>query len=123
MQEEKALRIKDAVVTIDTPMVHESPDGGKTVRSRPFREGPETEDKIWDPDFKGYIVNTKPGNIKDKYVQQVKEKFEQRSQTGIKKYGTTLERDDLNKEDWLTHLEEELMDSLLYIQVLKDKLK
>jgi hypothetical protein len=30
---------------------------------------------------------------KDKYVQAVKERFEQRSQTGIKKYNTTLERD------------------------------
>ena len=32
---------------------------------------------------------------KDKYVQAVKEKFEERSQTGIKKYNKTLERDDL----------------------------
>ena len=32
----------------------------------------------------------------DSYVQSVKEKFEQRSQTGIRKYNTTLERDDLN---------------------------
>ena len=101
MQEDKSFRIKDATVTMNPPMIHESPDGGKTVKSRPFREGP----------------------TKDKYVQQIKEKFEQRSQTGIKKYGTTLERDDLNVIDWLTHLEEELMDGLLYLQVLKDKLK
>ena len=33
---------------------------------------------------------------KDKYVQAVKEKFEQRSQTGIKKYNTSLEREDLS---------------------------
>ena len=73
-----------------------------------------------------------PGDIKvtidepvqrDKYIQAVKDKFEQRSQTGIKKYGTTLERDDLNSLDWLTHLEEELMDALGYIQVLRDKLQ
>ena len=101
MQEDKPMRIKDASVTIDPPMIHESPDGGKTVRSRPFREGPK----------------------RDRFVQQVKEKFEQRSQTGINKYGTTLERDDLTTLDWLTHLEEELMDGLLYLQVLKDKLK
>ena len=60
---------------------------------------------------------------KDKYVESIKDKFDQRSQVGIKKYGTTLERGDLNTEDWLTHLEEELMDALLYIQVLKNKLK
>ena len=56
----------------------------------------------------------------DKYVQSVKEKFEQRSQTGIKKYNTTLEREDLNFPDWLNHLQEELMDATLYIEKLKD---
>lgn len=60
---------------------------------------------------------------KDKYIQAVKDKFEHRSQIGIKKYGTTLEREDLNDLDWLTHLEEELMDALGYIQVLRDKLQ
>jgi len=56
----------------------------------------------------------------DSYVQSVKEKFEQRSQTGIKKYNTTLERNDLNFLDWLNHLQEELMDATLYIEKLKD---
>ena len=56
----------------------------------------------------------------DSYVQSVKEKFEQRSQTGIKKYNTTLERKDLNFLDWLNHLQEELMDATLYIEKLKD---
>lgn len=56
----------------------------------------------------------------DKYVQSVKEKYEQRSQTGIRKYNTTLERDDLNFLDWLNHLQEELMDATLYIEKLKD---
>lgn len=56
----------------------------------------------------------------DKYVQSVKEKFEQRSQTGIKKYNTTLEREDLDFLDWLNHLQEELMDATLYLEKLKD---
>jgi succinate dehydrogenase flavin-adding protein (antitoxin of CptAB toxin-antitoxin module) len=56
----------------------------------------------------------------DKYVQSVKEKFEQRSQTGIKKYNTTLEIEDLDFLDWLNHLQEELMDATLYIEKLKD---
>ncbi|MFZ9302416.1 MAG: hypothetical protein ACO239_03535 [Sediminibacterium sp.] len=56
----------------------------------------------------------------DKYVQSVKEKFEQRSQTGIRKYNTTLERKDLDFLDWLNHLQEELMDATLYIEKLKD---
>jgi hypothetical protein len=56
---------------------------------------------------------------KDKYVQAVKEKFEERSQTGIRKYNTTLEREDLSFLDWLTHLQEELMDATLYVERLK----
>lgn len=71
-------------------------------------------------------LNLYPGGIKvtidmpqDKYVQAVKEKFEQRSQTGIRKYNTTLEREDLNIVDWLNHLQEELMDATLYVERLK----
>ena len=56
---------------------------------------------------------------KDKYVQSVKDKFEERSQTGIKKYNTTLERGDLNFIEWLNHLQEELMDATLYVERLK----
>jgi len=57
--------------------------------------------------------------MKDRIVQEVKDKFEQRSQLGIKKYGTTLERDDLSAEEWVNHLQEELMDAILYLQRLK----
>ena len=52
-------------------------------------------------------------------VQEIKDKFEQRSQLGIKKYGTTLERDDLSAEEWVNHLQDELMDAILYLQRLK----
>ena len=60
-----------------------------------------------------------PKVLIDSYVQSVKEAFEERSQTGIKKYNTTLERGDLNFLDWLQHLQEELMDATLYIERLK----
>jgi hypothetical protein len=53
----------------------------------------------------------------DKIVQQVIDKFNQRSEIGIKKYGTTLYEND--KDDYLNHLQEELMDAVLYIQKLK----
>jgi hypothetical protein len=68
-----------------------------------------------------YHSDTTFPDKKDKYVQAVKERFEQRSQTGIKKYNTTLERDDLNLQDWLLHLQEELMDATLYIERLKEE--
>ena len=57
--------------------------------------------------------------MKDKIVQDVVDKFQQRSETGIKKYGTTLEEN--NTDDFLNHLQEELMDAILYIQKLKSK--
>lgn len=79
----------------------------------------------------GQTLKRYPGDIevtmddpkKDSYVQLVKAKFEQRSQTGIKKYNTTLEREDLNLQEWLNHLQEELMDATLYIERLKAELK
>jgi hypothetical protein len=54
---------------------------------------------------------------KDKIVLQVIKKFEQRSEVGIRKYGTTLEEN--NNDDFLNHLQEELMDAILYIEKLK----
>lgn len=73
--------------------------------------------------YPGDIEVTMDQPKKDSYVQLVKAKFEQRSQTGIKKYNTTLEREDLNLQEWLNHLQEELMDATLYIERLKTELK
>lgn len=56
----------------------------------------------------------------DKYVKKVVKKYKQRSKVGIEKYNTTLEREDLSLLEWLTHLQEELMDATLYIEKLKD---
>lgn len=60
--------------------------------------------------------------MKDQIVEQVKDKFSERSEAGIEKYGTTLERGDLSLVNWLNHLQEELMDATLYIQKLKNEL-
>jgi len=60
--------------------------------------------------------------MEDKIVEKVKSKFTERSEKGIAKYGATLEREDLNLVDWLSHLQEELMDATLYIEKLKDEL-
>jgi hypothetical protein len=57
--------------------------------------------------------------VVDPIVEAVRERLKQRSSIGIKKYGTTLA--DNNTDDFLTHLQEELMDSILYIEKLKEK--
>lgn len=59
----------------------------------------------------------------DSIVESVINQFKQRSEAGINKYGTTLDRNDLSTLEWLTHLSEELMDATLYIEKLKQELK
>lgn len=61
--------------------------------------------------------------MQDKIVMSVIDKFKQRSEVGQKKYGTSLERDDLNLLEWLNHLQEELMDATLYVEKLKQEIQ
>ena len=49
--------------------------------------------------------------MRDQIVEEVIDKYLERSQIGITKYGTTLETN--NKDNFLKHLQEELMDSTL----------
>lgn len=55
----------------------------------------------------------------DSVVSAVLEKFKQRSEVGQQKYGTTLDRTDLKFLDWVNHMQEELMDAILYLEKLK----
>ena len=61
--------------------------------------------------------------VKDTIVKSVLDKYKQRSEVGIKKYNKTMDRNDLNLLDWLTHLQEELMDATLYVEKLKQEYK
>lgn len=55
----------------------------------------------------------------DSIVESVIASFKNRSAAGLKKYGTTLDRNDLSRLEWLQHLQEELMDAVLYLEKLK----
>ena len=46
-----------------------------------------------------------------------------RSQVGIKKYGVTLERDDMQLIDWLRHALEETLDKANYLQAAITRLE
>ena len=59
--------------------------------------------------------------IEDQIVIRVLSRFSERSQVGIAKYNTTLERTDLSTLEWLTHAQEEAMDFVLYLERLKDE--
>lgn len=47
-------------------------------------------------------------------LRYLTEKMETREDVGLKKYNTTVDRTDFSHADWSTHLEEELMDALMY---------
>lgn len=55
----------------------------------------------------------------DGIVEDVKYIMDKRSEQGQKEYGTTLEDSPDGFYIWLNHLQEELLDSVLYIQKLK----
>jgi NTP pyrophosphatase (non-canonical NTP hydrolase) len=58
---------------------------------------------------------------KDSIVEDVVKQFRKRSELGITKYGTTLAEN--NTDNFLIHLQEELMDAVNYIEKLKSQLK
>lgn len=57
--------------------------------------------------------------MKDKIVESVINKYAERSEAGIVKYKTTLTDNLLTFDEWLTHLQQELMDATLYIEKIK----
>lgn len=59
-------------------------------------------------------------NVDSNYIpfstieDKVCEKIQSRRLLGLKKYGVSMERKDLTRKEWLIHLQEELMDALIY---------
>jgi len=58
--------------------------------------------------------------FRDPVVNRVVDKFVSRSDVGFQKYGITLEDDKSKMFEWLNHLQEELMDAVLYLQKAKE---
>ena len=69
------------------------------------------------------INNPKKDNsyTSDSIVNSVIRAFIGRSNVGLQKYGTTLDRDDLSILDWIQHAQEEHMDAILYLEKLKSE--
>ena len=55
----------------------------------------------------------------DSIVTSVIEQFTKRAEFGEKKYGVNLDREDLKFQEWITHMKEELMDAILYLEKLE----
>jgi hypothetical protein len=57
----------------------------------------------------------------DTIVNSVINQFIQRAEFGMKKYGTNLDRTDLTLEEWYLHMQQELMDGILYLEKIKQQ--
>jgi hypothetical protein len=51
-------------------------------------------------------------------LASVIEDLRRRESKGLETYGTTMDREDLTREEWMTHLYEELLDASLYLKKL-----
>jgi hypothetical protein len=60
---------------------------------------------------------------KDSVVYRIAHLLKNRSETGIRKYGTTLDRTDLEVKQWINHAIEEALDLALYLERVKNELK
>ena len=65
-------------------------------------------------------MNKQEIEFRDPVVNRVVQKFVSRSDIGFAKYGVTLEQDPSKMFEWLNHLQEELMDAVLYLQKAKE---
>lgn len=59
---------------------------------------------------------------KDMVVYKIANLLKVRSETGIRKYGTTLDRTDLSIKEWLDHAIEEALDLAIYLTKIKKEL-
>ena len=60
--------------------------------------------------------------MRDKIIERVINKIKARSDVGFKKYGVTLKDDHQSLDVWLTHIQEELMDAVNYIEKAREVL-
>ena len=79
----------------------------------------ETDEEI--ESIKEEVENKVPfkGPTSDSIVNSVISEFISRSNVGLEKYGTTLDRGDLSLMDWVQHAQEEMMDGILYLEKIK----
>lgn len=54
-----------------------------------------------------------------KILDEVIQDFRNREERGFKKYGVTMDREDLLSHEWIQHLIEELQDAILYLKKIQ----
>ena len=58
-----------------------------------------------------------------KIEEKVVAKILKRAEVGKSKYGTTMERTDLSRLEWLIHAQEEAMDLAVYLEKIIQEIK
>ena len=58
-----------------------------------------------------------------KVEEKVIAKILKRAEVGKSKYGTTMERNDLSRLEWLVHAQEEAMDLAVYLEKIIEEIK
>tara|TARA_R110001606_G_scaffold238510_2_gene386547 strand:+ start:115 stop:306 length:192 start_codon:yes stop_codon:yes gene_type:complete len=58
-----------------------------------------------------------------KIEEKVVAKILKRAEVGKSKYGTTMERTDLSRLEWLVHAQEEVMDLAVYLEKIIQEIK
>ena len=81
--------------------------------------GPNTRTRTRTGTCTNFSTNTNKYPTQDSVVNSVIDQFAKRSNVGVEKYGTTLDRTDLTMLDWIQHAQEELMDGILYLEKIK----
>lgn len=54
--------------------------------------------------------------VSDTVTDEVIQDIKARREAGLKKYGTTLDRTDLTKKEWIQHAYEEALDLACYLK-------
>ena len=55
----------------------------------------------------------------DSIVKSIINQFTTRAETGETKYGVNMDRNDLSFQEWITHMKQELMDAIIYLEKIE----
>ena len=55
--------------------------------------------------------------------QRVIDRISKRAEKGLETYGVSMERGDLSLQEWIQHLQDELLDAAVYAEKLKEEVE
>ena len=62
-------------------------------------------------------------NTNDPLVQKVIDRMAARSESGIKKFGNTMDQANKSLHEWILDTQEELADAIIYLEKVKEQLR